>query len=144
TSSFAPQINRESLQSQAKDAIVQAILNRLFMPGERVIETKIAEGLDLSRSTVRAAIQELIQEGLLIQMAHRGTIVMPLTARGADELGTMREALESLAVKRAVEHATTQEIDELRTRYEAALAAIDNKDIGLIYRLALAIHQQIG
>lgn len=138
-----PQINRESLQNQAKDAILHAILNGLFMPGERVIETKIAEGLDLSRSTVRAAIQALVQEGLLVQIAHRGTVVMPLTAKGADELGTMREALESLAVKRAVEHATEEEIDELRLRYDQAIEAIDTNDIGLSYRLDLSLHQQL-
>lgn len=136
-------INRESLQSRAKDAIVQAILNGLFMPGERVIETKIAEGLKLSRSTVRAAIQALIQEGLLVQMQYCGTIVMPLTAVGAGELETMREALEGLAVRRAVEHATSDEIEELHRRYEAAYAAAGNNDIGLSYRLDLAIHQQL-
>src|SRR5690625_3205164 len=113
-------ISRESLQSRAKDAIVQAILNGLFMPGERVIETKIAKGLKLSRSTVRAAIQALIQEGLLVQQQYRGTIVMPLSATGAEELETMREALEGLAVRRAVEHATNDEIEELQRRYEAA------------------------
>jgi len=138
-----PAISRDSLQSRAKDAIVQAILNGLFMPGERVIETKIAEGLMLSRSTVRAAIQALIQEGLLVQVQYRGTIVMPLTAAGAGELETMREALEGLAVRRAVEFATSDEIEELQRRYEAAYAAAGNKDIGLSYRLDLAIHQQL-
>lgn len=138
-----PAINRDSLQSQAKDAIVQAILNGLFMPGERVIETKIAEGLMLSRSTVRAAIQALIQEGLLVQVRYRGTIVMPLTAAGAEELETMREALEGLAVRRAIEFATDAEIEELQRRYEAAYASAGNKDIGLSYRLDLAFHQQL-
>ena len=143
TSLALPVINRESLQSQAKDAIVQAILNGLFMPGERVIETKIAEGLGLSRSTVRAAIQALIQEGLLVQVQYRGTIVMPLTSIGAQELETMREALEGLAVRRAVEFATDEEIAELQRRYQAALASVQSKDIGLSYRLDLAFHQQL-
>lgn len=138
-----PVINRDSLQSQAKDAIVQAILNGLFMPGERVIETKIAQGLMLSRSTVRAAIQALIQEGLLVQVQYRGTIVMPLTAAGAEELETMREALEGLAVRRAVEHATDAEIEELQRRYEAARTSVGSKDVGLAYRRDLAIHQQL-
>lgn len=138
-----PVISRASLQNQAKDAIVHAILNGLFMPGERVVETKVADGLRLSRSTVRAAIQALVQEGLLQQEQFKGTIVMPLTARGAQELESMREALEGLAVRLAVEHATAEEIEELKRRYQAALAASKKKDLARSYHLDLALHQQI-
>jgi DNA-binding GntR family transcriptional regulator len=134
---------RESLQSQAKEAIVRAILNGLFQPGERVVETSVAEGLGLSRSTVRGAVQALVQEGLLLQEPFKGTIVMPLTARGAEELETIREALEKLAVQRAVALASADEIAELRRRYEAALEVADGSDIGRSYRLDLAMHQQI-
>ena len=139
----ATQINRESLQSQAKDAITQAILNKLFAPGDRVNETRIANSLTLSRSTVRAAIQELVHEGLLISTPRRGTIVMPLTSEGADELQSMREALERLAVQRAVRHRTAEEVEVLWERYHTAYDAIRNGDVGLSYKLDLALHQQV-
>lgn len=140
---FAP-VSRDSLQHQAKQAIVRSILNGLFMPGERVVEAKVAEGLNLSRSTVRAALQTLIQEGLLEQESFRGTVVMPLTVRGAEELETIRESLEQLAVREAIRHATEAEVAELRARYQRALAAVSSpQDVGLAYHLDLAIHQQI-
>ncbi len=141
-SDLAP-VSRDSLQHQAKQAIVRSILNGLFMPGERVVETKVAEGLNLSRSTVRAALQTLIQEGLLEQESFRGTIVMPVTVRGAEELETIRESLEQLAVRQAIVHASDAEVAELRARYERALAAAANQDVGLAYHLDLAMHQQI-
>lgn len=136
-------INRESLQSQAKDAITQAILNKLFAPGDRVNETRIADSLTLSRSTVRAAIQELVHEGLLISTPRRGTIVMPLTAEGADELQSLREALERLAVQRAVRLRSQTDIDTLWERYQTAYDAIRNGDVGRSYKLDLALHQQV-
>lgn len=140
---FMP-VSRDSLQQQAKQAIVRSILNGLFMPGERVVEAKVAEGLNLSRSTVRAALQTLIQEGLLEQESFRGTIVMPLTVRGAEELETIRESLEQLAVREAIRHATEAEVAELRARYQRALEAVSSpQDVGLAYHLDLAIHQQI-
>ena len=139
---FAP-VSRDSLQHQAKQAIVRSILNGLFMPGERVVEAKVAEGLNLSRSTVRAALQTLIQEGLLEQESFRGAIVMPLTVRGAEELETIRESLEQLAVREAIRHATEPEIAELRARYQSALEVASSGDVGLAYNLDLAIHQQI-
>jgi DNA-binding GntR family transcriptional regulator len=137
-------LSRDSLQHQAKQAIVRSILNGLFMPGERVVETKVAEGLNLSRSTVRAALQALIQEGLLEQESFKGTVVMPLTVRGAEELETIRESLEQLAVREAIRHATEDEVAELRVAYQRALAAAGSaQDVGLAYHLDLAMHQQI-
>lgn len=136
-------VSRDSLQRQAEQAIVRSILNGLFMPGERVVEAKVAERLNLSRSTVRAALQTLIQEGLLEQESFRGAVVMSLTMRGAEELETIRESLEQLAVREAVRHATNAEIAELRARYQRALAAATSADVGLAYHLDLAIHQQI-
>ncbi|MCI7187799.1 MAG: GntR family transcriptional regulator [Fusobacterium mortiferum] len=65
------------LYSQLKDRIISAINNDELKYGEKIpTEIEIMEQYNVSRITVRRAIEELVEEGYLIKKQGKGTFVI--------------------------------------------------------------------
>jgi DNA-binding GntR family transcriptional regulator len=94
--------------------IQDMILSGELPPGTRLIETDLAERFGTSRGPVRTALMELDRKGLVVQNARRGTFVADLTDDDVEEIISLWEALWTLAVRRAVERITPEDIEELR------------------------------
>jgi DNA-binding GntR family transcriptional regulator len=58
-------VERRSLVDRAAQILRQGILEGRFPSGSRLLETWLAEQMQLSRGTVRAALRELTHEGLV-------------------------------------------------------------------------------
>lgn len=99
------QIASESrtLRSQALTIVRDRILSGELRPGERINEVQLASDLAISRGTLREAIRNLEQEGLIITIPHRGSTVRKVTAEEAAELQEVRLSLETTAAKRVAE-----------------------------------------
>ena len=91
----------------------QAILTGQLKPGQRIVEREIAEAMKTSRGPVRDALKLLENERLVVRYPHKGTFVAWLNLQDAEEIYSLREAIESLAVDYAIKHATAEQIDEL-------------------------------
>lgn len=72
--------------------------------GQALIETELAQRLEVSRTTLREALGELEAEGLALRSRARGLAVRRLSRRDVQELYDIREALESLAAGRAAQN----------------------------------------
>jgi DNA-binding GntR family transcriptional regulator len=94
-------VEKRSLDRAAADAIRQAIITGALTPGKRLTEVELSTGLDVSRGTVRAALQRLMSEGLVVQKPYSAWEVASLTSRDAWELYTLRSSLEGLAAQLA-------------------------------------------
>lgn len=90
-----------------------AILTGQLRPGQRIVEHEIARTMRTSRGPVRDALQLLEIEQLVVRYPHKGTFVAWLSRRDADEIYSLREAIEMLAVEYIVSHASEAQIDEL-------------------------------
>ena len=104
---------RRGLADEAAHRIREAIFDGLLAPGSQLREVELAARLEVSRGPVREALLQLEREGLVRIRWHRGAHVMTLSAEDATELHSLRDALERLAVSRAVAHATERELDAL-------------------------------
>ena len=91
---FAGPIEKRSLNGVATDTLRQAIVTGALAPGAKLTETALANRMELSRGTVRAALHRLVSEGLVVQRPYAAWEVVSLTARDARELYTLRGALE--------------------------------------------------
>lgn len=94
--------DRRGLADEAADRIREAILAGVFPPGSPVREVELAASLDVSRGSVREGLAVLEREGLVRSAWHRGTRVIDLTVQDAEEVYSVRAALEGLAGRSAI------------------------------------------
>lgn len=102
-----------TLSDHVTQQLRQAILTGQLKPGQRIVEREIAEAMRTSRGPVRDALKLLENERLVVRYPHKGTFVAWLNLQDAEEIYSLREAIESLAVDYAIKHATAEQIDEL-------------------------------
>jgi DNA-binding GntR family transcriptional regulator len=139
---------KRSLADDVVDRLRQAILNGTFKPGQPLREEQLAASLDVSRGPVREALVQLEREGLVIVRRHRGATVARLSRTDVEEVYSLRLALERLAMKQAVEHATEEDfaamegvLDAFRAAFargptEPVIADLDVRFHDLIYHAA--------
>lgn len=118
----APGAAREPLRARVVRELRQRILHADVAPGDRITETRLAEELDVSRTPVREALQQLATEGFLTGSLGRGYAVAPLSSREVGELFAVIAALEC----QALEWGGTPGTDQLAalTEINARLAAL--------------------
>ncbi len=105
---------RQTIRERVYARLRRAIVEGLFVPGEHLIQDKIAEQMGVSRSPVREAIRRLESEGLVEVAPVRGVVVINMTPDEAAGLYDLREVLEGLAARLAAVNAQPGELVELR------------------------------
>ncbi len=94
-------------------ALRKAIFEEELKAGDRLVETKLAEMMGVSRTPVREALQKLETEGLVKHLPRRGVVVQGIQIEDVIEIYAIREALETAAVSFIVDHITPAEKKEL-------------------------------
>lgn len=102
-----------SLRHQVQDALRNEIISGRFKPGDRLVEQQLYTALDVSRTSLREALRQLEAEGLVEQVPHRGAYVASVNAKDAIQIYDVRGALEVLAVRNFVRHASDENVAEL-------------------------------
>ena len=106
----------KDMRAPNKDAyqlILEAIDIGTFRPGDRLVESDLAERFGVSRTPIREALQRLETQSLLSRDG-RSLIVASLDHNQMSELYAVRTELEGLAARLAARHATVEEIEVLR------------------------------
>lgn len=104
----------------AKDAyelILDAIDEGTYQPGDRMVESELAERFGVSRTPIREALQRLETQSLLTRDG-RSLIVASLDHNQLAELYAVRAELEGLAARLAAQHAAPEEVRVLREMVE--------------------------
>lgn len=98
---FVVQINSEfsSLAEHAYAQIKQKIFNFEMMPGDLISESNLAKLVNVSRTPLRQALQQLQHGGFIKAIPKIGWQVAPLDFDKLDELYDFRILIESNAVK---------------------------------------------
>lgn len=101
-------------QDRAYATIRKAILNGQFPPGSQLRQEELAAKFDMSRTSVRFAIQALADDGLVEIGDTRRSYVADITETHAEETFTILGLLEPYSAALAAERATPEDIAELR------------------------------
>ena len=88
-----------SLADGAYEAIRGSIIRGEFGPGDRLVETRLAEEMGVSRAPVREALKRLVEEQLVVERPRYGTFVREFTARDFADIYNLLGAIESLAAR---------------------------------------------
>lgn len=105
------------VQKDAYTLILEAIEAGTFKPGDRLVESELAERLGVSRTPVREALQRLETQAMVTRDG-RSLIVASLDHNQLAELYAVRTELEGLAARLAARHATEEEVRVLRGMVE--------------------------
>lgn len=103
----------QSLHEQTYQTLRTAILSGELEAGKRLIETQLAQMLQVSRTPIREAIRQLQLENLIMADPNGALRVAALSIADAAYLYDCRIALEQLSVSAACQNATAAQLAEL-------------------------------
>jgi len=101
------------LRRKITASLRQAIEIGTLKAGERLVEKDLCSLLNVSRTSLREALRELEAEGLVVKHP-RGLVVTQVTEQEANNIYSVRAALEGLVAEQFAQHATPQAQDELK------------------------------
>jgi len=104
----------KSISDQIYEVLKEQILLGKIPPGERLIESTVAEDLKTSRTPVREAFQRLVQDGLVERVLQGGVRVTVITSQMIKEVYGIRAVLEVYAVDLACDYIDAETILKLK------------------------------
>lgn len=114
-------------QKDAYQLILNAIDTSIYKPGDRLVESELADRFKVSRTPIREALQRLETQTLLARDG-RSLIVASLDHNQLAELYEVRAELEGLAAQLAAQHATPEEVRVLYGMIATDRTLIDHPD----------------
>ncbi|SFE27185.1 transcriptional regulator, GntR family [Sulfitobacter brevis] len=126
--------------TDAYSMILDAIDIGTYRPGDRLVESELADRFGVSRTPIREALQRLETQSLLARDG-RSLIVASLDHNQMAELYVVRGELEGLAARLAARHATVEEARVLREMVEADNALTETP--AALARANRRFHKQI-
>ncbi len=115
------------------EALREAILSGRLSHGKRLRQEEIARTFNASPSPVREAFRALMSEGLLTYIPHKGMTVAGISEADIREIYLVRQYLEGLAARLAVEHLGdrgVRRLEALQKRMEEAVSCKDYRKLG--------------
>lgn len=138
-------ISYRGLWSNVLSNLREYILNGGLKPGDQLIESLIANQMQVSRGPVRDALKQLENEGLVVNIPRKGTFVRKLNKEDFKQIYELRTYLESLAVKLAIEKMgeNPELISSLKTIVKQMGEFTKEDDIAQLADLDIQFHRTI-
>lgn len=133
-------IQKVNLSDQVYSVLKEMIANYRFVPGSYLNLEQLTRDLGVSRTPAWEAIRRLEQEGFVKIEPKKGVLISELTPETAIELYTVRELLEGLAVRLAVERVDEDTLDKMARCLKEQEKVIEAKDLIGYSRLDFDFH----
>ncbi|MCC5578471.1 GntR family transcriptional regulator [Microtetraspora sp. AC03309] len=127
----------------AYEGLRSLLLSGSIEPGTRLTEAELTSLFNVSRSTMRAVLVRLTQEGYVTSEVNRGVRTRNFSPEEAADILEAREVLESALAGKAAERATEEEIRELRATLEEMADCQQRGDQAGYSRGNRRFHQQV-
>ena len=124
-----PLATAPNLADQVRDAVLSEIASGQLLPGDRIIQEKIAQALGVSRQPVQQALNLLHNQGVLQDAPGRGLIVTVLDPDHVMHMYDLRAAIEGLACRRAAENNVENNAGNIAQRLGLALIETGRKAV---------------
>lgn len=117
-----------SIREQIFNKLHEAVITGLIKPGERLVESRLAEQLNVSRTPVREALHALEREGLLESIPRVGYRVHVINEQEFTEVIELRELLMNYALEKVIMVNDRKAIDRIGANVEAMQKALHELD----------------
>ncbi|SDD12298.1 multiple sugar transport system substrate-binding protein [Paenibacillus sp. UNCCL117] len=102
-----PKIDRKTFQYRSNQLLAHIrtkVADKSLKPGDFIpAETALAQEFQLSKNSVRLALEKLVEEGLIVKIPRVGTQVAPQRERTVIRLGLYPSLYEEVKLKRLIE-----------------------------------------
>lgn len=132
-----------SLTDQAVESIRVAIISGDLVPGELYTATELGNQLNVSRTPIREALQELARRGLVQIERNRGVRILSTSLQSLIEVFQIRLMLEVPLARRATQLKTVATAAAVEEAYEAFRRAAENGDPELVLRADRDFHRTL-
>ncbi|MFV0459269.1 MAG: GntR family transcriptional regulator [Actinomycetales bacterium] len=132
-----------SRRDAAMREIRRAVVTGALQPGDKLTENQLTTRLNVSRPTMREALTQLAQEGLLIQEPYRGLRVADVDPKAIMDIARARVALDMLAAEEILADSTGGRLDRVRQAWaDYDRLPIDADDL-VAHEAHIAFHRSI-
>jgi len=125
-------------------ALRQAIVKGIFPPGSPLSEKDVSERFGVSRQPVREAFIKLGEAGLVQVLPQRGTFVMKISSKRAEDGRFIREAVEVAVAGRAAQRVSGPQLRVMARLLDEQRQAAGANDTEGFLDLDDAFHQAIA
>jgi DNA-binding GntR family transcriptional regulator len=139
----------KSISDQIYEVLKERILVGRIAPGERIIESTVAEDLKTSRTPVREAFQRLVQDGLVERVLQGGVRVTVITSQMIKEVYGIRAILEVYAVDLACDNIDVETVLKLKEMARQARRVLSSPEANrpegwiTLWRINTSFHETI-
>lgn len=127
----------------AYEYLKEAIMNKVFFPGNRLIEEDIVRETGVSRTSVRTALNRLRYEGIVEGTPNRGMMVTRFHPNDIKSVFQIRESLEVGAFSLAIERISPAAVDRMREYNEELRKVSENFSISDFVEYNRSFHWEI-
>jgi DNA-binding GntR family transcriptional regulator len=106
-------IEHENLDDKIYARLKVLIAERRMLPGERILQDRLAREMGVSRTPLVNALKRLAQERIVDWVSRRGIYIKRFTKREMARLFEVREALEGLSARLAAPRMRRDEVGQL-------------------------------
>lgn len=135
--------DKRTLQTMVYQHIRREIISGFLKWGERLSEELLARSFNVSRTPVREAIFQLVQEGLVIKQPHNFFHVRSFTPAEIEEIFFLRSILEPAIMELVIEKLNDNLIAELQANLERCQVLLQKGDIDQLLLLISEFHEII-
>ena len=128
---------REAVVRYVRRAVVLGELR----PGDKLREIKLAGALNVSRPTLREALNLLVQDGLLVQEPYRGFSVTRLEPSAVRDIARTRVPLDLIAITAILEDDSGRRLRMVREAWDAYAGVGPDADPLAQHEAHVALHQ---
>jgi DNA-binding GntR family transcriptional regulator len=136
-------VARTVLREQVKAVLLERILRGELEPGDRLVETRIAQELGTSQAPVREALRDLELANLVESEPFRGSRVREVGDEELLQTFPVRAALEELAAKEAA-RAAKGEVSALEGEIAAMESAAQRGDVRVQLAHDITFHRAVA
>ena len=118
---------KRSLADEVLERLRDAILRSQLARGQQLREQVLAESMSVSRGPIREALSQLEREGLVIRRRNRSALVAWLSREDLDEIYSLRNAMERLAVTYACRNITASDLDGMQAVVNTMASCVERE-----------------
>jgi len=121
-------LTRNTTQESVANRLRQLIVNRELRPGERIVQSELAEQFGVSRTPIREALHKLASDGLITLSPHKGASVADFSLSELEGIYSIRIAIEGYGAFLAAEQITDDDLGRLASLLDRMKAVFEEGD----------------